>query len=1057
MTQAILEVINARYQLQRQLGAGGMGVVYQTFDRLRGELIALKRVNVGQAHGSTHSHVPDSIPSDSFQLALAREFQVLATLRHPNIVSVLDYGFDADQHPFLTMELLERPRSLTQIVLGKSVEEKVGLLTQVLQALVYLHRRGTLHRDLKPENVLVSAGTQRLRVVDFGLAQPTDYLQQAPKQSPTGISGTFSYLAPELFNGKPATVATDLYAFGVMAYQVFAGYHPFDQTSLSILMGQILYKHPDVKGLDIPTEYQLILQALLAKNPQDRPRNAEEVIAAFSTALGEPLPIETTATRESLLSSAKLVGRDTELDQLLSALERAKAGMGGVWLVGGESGVGKSRLLEEVRIRALVDGCLVIWGQTSAGAALSHSYWREAARYVAVTLPLTDLEAGVLHLFVPDLETLLNRAIPPLPTLDNEGEQKRTRTLLVDLLNRLSQRQPLIILLEDLQWAQESLDILVQLSKISGDVRILVIGSYRDDERVTLPDEIPGSQMLKLARLSPNAIQSLTQSMLGAENTSLEVVDYLNQQTEGNAFFLVEVVRALAEEAGNLTHVGSITLPETILSKGLKDFVLRRLARLPETDQPLLKLAAVAGREIHPPLLMQAAGVDPTTLEAWITRATDSAILIPVGGGWQFAHDKLREGVLSALLADERILVYRQIAEVAEHLYGGQEKTYAPVLATYWGGTDNVDRERYWAGLAGIELERSNHLAAASPFLERALDLTPVDYPDQLYRQTLNRHYAGCLYYRGKVDDSERMLRSVIEFARQNGHDELESYSCKDLSIILDARGDYVQSEQISRQSLQAAERCVHNPSLEVRMLNRYISIRLRMRLDIPEVKTVLFPRFEARASHIRDRRLDLAFWLMKARVYRSDISFETLIGFYEQAILAAKEIGDLEGESTINSNLAVDYWSKGRYAEALPHIQLSVETARRLGNPWEIANDLNTLSYILTGLNQPEQALIHFKDALTRSLKLNAESLVLDILIGIAQAKAKTGSLAALTQAVEVCGMVQAHPAYNEDLEQTVQVTLRQIEESRMLAPDLIQTALERGKTLSIDQIAVA
>ena len=176
VASAQAQVVGRRYLLQEQIGQGGMGVVYRATDRLTGENVALKRVTVGlQDAMATRNFqstltAPASHPSDSSdpRVSLAQEFETLASLRHPNIISVLDYGFDDEQLPYFTMSLVEDGQSFTDAVKGKPLETQIGLLTQMLQALAYLHRRGILHRDLKPANVVVTGGVAK--VLDFGLA-----------------------------------------------------------------------------------------------------------------------------------------------------------------------------------------------------------------------------------------------------------------------------------------------------------------------------------------------------------------------------------------------------------------------------------------------------------------------------------------------------------------------------------------------------------------------------------------------------------------------------------------------------------------------------------------------------------------------------------------------------------------------------------------------------------------------------------------------------------------------------------------------------------------------
>src|SRR5215207_4709975 len=141
--------IGKRYRILNEIGGGGMGKVYRALDRLTNNIVALKQVSIS---GS----LLDSLDiGTDFRLALAQEFRVLSSLHHPNIISVLDYGFDQERRPYFTMEFLNNAKSIVDFTEHLPLKEKLHLWIQLLQALAYLHRRGIIHRDLKPDNVMV--------------------------------------------------------------------------------------------------------------------------------------------------------------------------------------------------------------------------------------------------------------------------------------------------------------------------------------------------------------------------------------------------------------------------------------------------------------------------------------------------------------------------------------------------------------------------------------------------------------------------------------------------------------------------------------------------------------------------------------------------------------------------------------------------------------------------------------------------------------------------------------------------------------------------------------
>lgn len=223
-----MSIINNRYVVQRMIGAGGMGSVFEAHDRLTGQQVALKRL-----------HVSFGLDDDKSRLALAKEFRTLSSLRHPHIITVLNYGFDVQRAPFYTMTLLQEGQSLTQATIGADLDTKISYCIQALQALAYLHRRGVVHRDIKPSNILLTPD-QKLFVLDFGLAD-SDGITIEKSLS---FNGTLAYSAPEVLDGRGFTPLVDIFAMGVVMYELFAGRHPFDTSSVQSLLHDLMGAPP---------------------------------------------------------------------------------------------------------------------------------------------------------------------------------------------------------------------------------------------------------------------------------------------------------------------------------------------------------------------------------------------------------------------------------------------------------------------------------------------------------------------------------------------------------------------------------------------------------------------------------------------------------------------------------------------------------------------------------------------------------------------------------------------------------------------------------------------
>lgn len=789
-------MIGNRYQPVRELGKGGMGVIYAALDRLTGQMVALKLIATSAVKASLET---GQYPED-LKLALSREFQVLASLRHPHIISVLDYGFDSpgedgQRQPYYTMELLNGSQNILKASENQPLPVKLGLLIELLQALTYLHRRGILHHDLKPENVLRDEQGQ-IKVLDFGIS-----IDRNQTEGTQETMGTLAYMAPEVLMGRDAAEASDLYAVGVIAYEVLTGRYPFDTSNLSVLVDAIIREEPDLTPLqeferdsdaasiaEAPTESRLsdafstvtgvppvdtpvprssgtgsfepaphslptIIQRLLLKDPTERYHDAQEVIRDLCAAGNLPLPAESSDIRDSFLQAAQFIGRETEFKSLQDALKMMLTGIGSAWLVAGESGIGKSRLLDELRTHALIQGAWVIRGQAVEGGGLLYELWRTPLRRLVLSTPLDDLEAGILKEVIPDIGVLLERDIPDAPELDSSVARQRLLHTIAAVFKR--QTQPLVLLLEDLHWANEDLEILKQLVPLVNEQALLIIGSYRHDEALDLAAQLPTMKLIRLERLAKTEIEALSTSMLGRGGHNPDVVSLLQEETEGNIFFIVEVIRTLAEEVGSLDKVGLETLPVRVFAGGVQQIIRRRLGRVPEDARHLLKLAAIAGRQLDLNMMQCLAG---DRLERWLTICADTAVLEIYDGAWRFAHDKLREALLADLIPFETSRLNREVALALEAAYPAADdrELWASVLAEHWHEAGDSQREAEYLELAGKKALESAVYEKAISYFNRALVLKKDATPNQ--KAALNYALGDAYYNLGHLDQAYTCL-----------------------------------------------------------------------------------------------------------------------------------------------------------------------------------------------------------------------------------------------------------------------------------------------------------
>lgn len=929
-----------------------MGAVYQAYDRLTGTLVALKRVNVPLNNLAFNSRSD----YEETALALTQEFRLLSALRHPNIITVLDYGFaqmpaQAAQ-PYFTMQLLEEARPITAYV-RRSFDEKIELLLQTLQALRYLHRFNVLHRDLKPANILVA--NDQVKVLDFGLAidHPTE----------SGPVGTLAYMSPEALRSEKVSIASDLYAFGLIMYELLTGEFPYVGGSMHTLLTAILTQMPELDAPELPEGLKLVIKRLLDKQPENRYPNANAVIVAICEALARPLPRETVAIRESFLQSAKFIGREHEVQQLMIAFEDAKnEDEGSAWLIGGESGVGKSRLLQEIRVQTMVKGALVLLGQAIPEGNPYH-LWQPIIRQLVIRTPLNDAEAAILRLILPDIDQLLGRDIPPIEPLSGKQDQQRLHNTVIALLER--QTRPLVLLLEDIHWG--AIDLLQQVFGVVPRNAMLVIATYRDDEAPDLPDRLSGAKTIKLARLSPEEIAALTVTMVGdVALRQPQLIQRIQTETEGNVFFLVEVMRVLAEEAGSLEQIGRKSLPERIFAGGIERIVERRLDSIPAHARPLLRLAAVLGRDIELPILNTLLAQHPNyspniSLEEWVSVGVAAAIFSAEGERVRFAHDKLREYLLVRL--EDAATYHRHVARAIEDTYP-DVSAYADRLLHHWQHVGDEDKIVEYAIMVGEQRHQRGEYSLAGDAFQIAYDMLRAQ--QRPFSPYLIKRLANGLRYQGRYEDALHIIKDFL--STHTAPKEI-------FEVLIELQ--YLYSENGYLQEADNTEARIAEIVAQIGDDKMYfLALKARVRNAIRKntlkhALTLIDEAMEwAHKLNDQDSLFDFKF-------DRSQVLFQ--LGDVEGAKASIAEVLPFAERSnnvvrllSCYVELGIYAGRSGNYAESLGYYKKAFDIAQRFGNITTMLSLLVNLGVSTKNTGNYDQAIDYYRQALELAERFN-------------------------------------------------------------------------------------
>ncbi len=630
--------LNQRYRLDREIGRGGLGIIYEALDTLLERPVAVKVLNTDSSLGSQG------------QARLLTEARAAAKLNHPNIVSIFDAGrTDLALNPgvdlmFIVMELVDgesihekRPTSL---------EETLKIVGKVCLALQAAHEHGIIHRDLKPENVLITSDGV-VKLSDFGLARSlTTRLSQE-----NILIGTVFYLAPEAALGKTIDARTDLYALGVMLYELSAGQLPFTADDPLAVISQHIHAPaipPSTYNPLIPPALDALVLRLLAKRPEDRPASAAEVYLEINNILEKKeftqksiplLPIDR-------LVRGKLIGREEQFSiarrewkQILSGGEHQP-----ILLISGEAGVGKTPFLREINAMVEVSGARVYAG---------HCYAQGGAPYAPIVhilreaLPAADekLPAAVtasLRSMVPEFAVQSVQSNGLLT--DPMSEQQHLFENMLLLCQALAATTPLVIEFEDTQWSDGG--TLAMVHYLARRIRALrpkppiwFILTFRDsdlDSNLGLSDALFElnienlAQHIQLGRFTREQTHEILESMF-QQKIQPEFTNLIYKVTEGNSLYIEEICKALIEEGVIYREGGGWLLKPDVteiqLPQSIHLTIQSRLNKLDEPTLEILRVAAVIGKEFDFATLKKASGQDEDTLISSLEKAERAQLI----------------------------------------------------------------------------------------------------------------------------------------------------------------------------------------------------------------------------------------------------------------------------------------------------------------------------------------------------------------------------------------------------------------------------------------------
>ncbi len=814
----------ARYEVLRCIGKGGMGVVYEAFDRERQQRVALKTLL-------------NSSPAALY--LFKQEFRTLADVHHRNLVQLYELVVGERDRVFFTMELVLGTDFLTHVQKGGDAVSDEGAETtkneltrrevwhpestdggpplepareapvrrqssvvlerlrpalfQLVEGIQALHAAGKLHRDIKPSNVRVTPDG-RVVLLDFGVAMELPRVADQNLHEGGEMVGTVRYMAPEQAVSEEPTPSSDWYSVGVMLYEALVGSPPFVGSSFDVLKMKSMLdpRTPSECADGVPDDLDALARALLEREPERRPTGAEILRQLGIRPSLHPAPPPPQATE----GPPTIVGREEELRALRDAFELTRRGRTITVLFGGPSGIGKATVVQHFLDALVENGEAVVLrgraheresvpykGVDSVVDALSRHLMRLSDREDSLTLP-TDVWA-LARLF-PVL-----RRVPSIANMEEQVAsdphrmRRRAFFALRELLTSLARRQPLVIFVDGVQWGDvDSAALILDLVRPPDTPPLLLVMTYRPEELQTSPfllqiharwPALAELRNLIIGPLDEGQSRRLALALLGSDDGRAQVTaEAIAIESQGTPFLVNELARSVT---GPHRVSRSEDTSPGIATVTLEQMVKARLARLPERELRLLRVVAVAGRPLSVSVAADAAGVHDAVDDAVGLVRARRFVRTGIRDGVEtveMIHDRIREMIVAKLSPAAIRKHHRELARVLE----AAPDADAEAIATHLIGAGETARAAHYAELAAEKAASQLAFDRAVSLYQLTISTLPSSSPE-VHRVRLR--LAAVLEWAGRGAESAKAYLEVAETAPPAERVDLERTAAEHL------------------------------------------------------------------------------------------------------------------------------------------------------------------------------------------------------------------------------------------------------------------------------------
>lgn len=969
------------------------------------------------------------------------EFKSLTQLHHPNLAEVYDFGTvsyggsvgqgtsSAKLEYFFTMEYVEG-EDFFKATENLSYEQLYGLVVQICRALEYVHRRGVLHNDLKPENILIKTLDKEgylAKLMDFGLADE--------KPTPGKIKGTAHYIAPEVALGKSATPLSDLYSLGVVLYQVSTRRLPFvGKDAVEVLKNQIEQdpNPPQRIKADIPEELQTIILKLLSKKPKSRYQSAQEVIEAINNLTQKDFQIDTQETEKSYLLAGKLIGREKEISFFQEQLQRlSKEKKGSFILIRGESGVGKTRLLNELKYQVQLNNLSYFSGKIASEGSSPYQPVKEILKQI---YPQSGESTLKKHIWI--LQKLMPESFPSesraeQAKLSPEQEKLKLFDEVTQLLLEFCESKPSILGLDDLQLAdQASLELLIYISRNIKGYPLSILGTYQEQKRgeetgntffENEAQELKAEGLLNEVHLEPfdpQGIEELLKSILGVEAVPSGFIEKLKELTGGNPFFLQEVMKAILERKSfsrkdiywslEKFDFSEIKIPST-----LRGILSERVKKLEPQLLSLVQTFAVFNRAVETEFLQKAFQKSEDELLSGLDSLQKMEILKAEKENekevYSFTNAQIREVIYEQMESESRKRMHQHLGLLLEEFCRPNHRAYSEELAYHFINSYDEKRALSYSLLAGRHsrklyanndsvkflestlplLEKRKNHRVASKVYENLLELYQLlgkyDLAIQKFEEWVkiclaNRKKAmafekiGMIYEKkGEYDLALEHLQKGMQNLGVEEHTFEMARLCYDTGYVHARKGEFEQAKTLYQKALNILKDKKDNTSQkEMGKLLNATGIVHWFQSEYDQATEYYHKSIDI-FQKIKDEQELPSPYNNLGNISFALGNYDQAIEYYQKSLWMREKIGDINATAGSYNNLGNAYYKKGNFSEALRNYKRSASIYSRIGARSSLIIPLSNIANISLDQADYRSALEYNQRCLEMAEKVGA------------------------------------------------------------------------------------